>query len=224
MQALVLHAAMIKNDLPSEKDPKHTISGTVNVLSHGLMGRFRIMSFQSDQDVTMGDPFCIAPSRKNIQTLYIFQHEDQLIVYALVLRQSTDAAMKGIVRFDHLAHLGARLVFDGNNTLQGFDVFGGNGVCRTFRGEAFQQLPILVSLNDVLNGNRTDDIALVLDLGEPFFFSEPIAGLSDRCPARLALRRDFDFRKKVTRTKAAIQNPALEEPVHSIYFAALFRL
>jgi hypothetical protein len=39
----------------------------------------------------------------------------------------------------------------------------------------------------------------------------------------VALRSNFNFWKEVTGAKATIKNPALEEPVYSIYFAAPFR-
>jgi hypothetical protein len=62
--------------LATKKYPEHTISGTVDMLTHGLVRAFRIMLFQRNQNVTVGDPLFVPPSRKRIQTLYILQRKD----------------------------------------------------------------------------------------------------------------------------------------------------
>jgi len=65
-------------------------------------------------------------------------------------------------------------------------------------------------------------VALIWNLRKPLLFGKPIAGFPDGRAARLALRSNFNFWKEVTGAKATIKNPALEKPVYSIYFAALF--
>jgi hypothetical protein len=154
-------------EFPAKKEAQHSIAGTIHVLRHGLPRSLNIVSLQGREDVVVFNPFRIFLGGEDIETVYVFKNELQLIGDALVLRKAAYGAVKRIVGFDDLADLDVRLTLNDDHVLEQRDLFRVDDLRRALGGETLQYFAKLVDLDDVLDRDGRNDKALVLYFGKP---------------------------------------------------------
>ena len=202
----------------SAEQSDHLVPRVVDVDLHGAARVGGLVAGNCAQDVGVPDPARHGLRTERIEPIYVRQREVDLTDDPFIACQFRQAPMEGPIRAEDGGELGVGIILRGKQATQLGDLLGGCGLGHLLCRKTLQHLAILVHVNDVADGNGSDQKALAPNAREPLILHEAGAGLPHRSAAGSASLGQVRFGKKLSGRQLRRDQPVPQDAIDAFYF------